>query len=41
MATIIGLVFPEEKKKGKKDAQSQKGDKEHGEPDEAEAAAEH
>ena len=42
MATIVGLVFPEEKKKGgpkgdRKDGQ--KGDKEHGEPDEAQAAA--
>ena len=42
MATIVGLVFPEEKKKGgqkggRKDGQ--KGDKEHEGPDEAQAAA--
>lgn len=34
MATIVGLVFPEEKKKG-----GQKGDKEHEGPDEAQTAA--
>lgn len=38
MATIVGLVFPEEKKKGGQKG-DQKGDKEHGEPDEAQAAA--
>ena len=42
MATIVGLVFPEEKKNGgqkgdRKDGQ--KGDKEHEGPDEAQAAA--
>ena len=37
MATIVGLVFPEEKKNGRKDGQ--KGDKEHEGPDEAQTAA--
>ena len=42
MATIVGLVFPEEKNKGgqkgdRKDGQ--KGDKEHEGPDEAQTAA--
>lgn len=38
MATIVGLVFPKEKKKGdRKDGQ--KGDKEHEGPDEAQTAA--
>lgn len=42
MATIVGLVFPEEKKKGGQNGDrkdGQKGDKEHGEPDEAQAPA--
>ncbi len=41
MATIVGLVFPEEKKGGQKGDRKdgQKGDKEHEGPDEAQAAA--
>lgn len=42
MATIVGLVFPEEKKKGGQNGDrkdGQKGDKEHEGPDEAQAAA--
>ena len=38
MATIVGLVFPEEKKKGGQKG-DRKGDKEHEGPDEAQTAA--
>ena len=38
MSTIVGLVFPEEKKKGGQKG-DRKGDKEHEGPDEAQTAA--